>query len=115
MDRVLRVAGRLAGLAAIALLGSFALDMSFAGDAWLQHLAGLLIHLLPAIVLAACLTLSWWWPRLGGVLFLIAALAPILLLSNPLWVNALLAALPGLAGLLLIAGGFLDRRSRDPQ
>ena len=103
------IAGQLVGLAAALFISLFALD-AFASEAsfW-QNLLGFAIHLIPSLVLVVFVALSWRWPLLGGALLLVAAFVPFLLLSNAFWVNASLAALSGLAGLLLLAGGLIAR------
>ncbi len=109
MSGLLIIAGRVIGLAAALFIGAFALDVFAVTAPWWQKLVGLAIHLIPSAVLVAFLLVSWRWPLAGGVLFLVAALAPFLLLSNTFWVNALLAASPALAGLLLVTGSLLQR------
>lgn len=110
MSSLLIIAGRVVGVLGALFLGVFALDAFSADMPWWQNLAGVLIHLLPSLVLVAFLAISWRWPLAGGALFLLAALAPFLFLSNPFWVNALLAAAPFLAGVLIIIGGILARQ-----
>ncbi len=107
MPEILIILGRVFGLAAALFIGVFALD-AFSDDAsfW-QNLVGFLIHLVPTYVLLGILAVSWRWPLAGGVIYLLIALAPLLFLSNALWVNALLAAPPALAGALLVAGALM--------
>ena len=110
MSMVFIIAGRVVAIATVLFFGAFALD-AFSPDVPLgQNLLGLFIHLLPSLVLLALVAVSWRWPFAGGVLFLIAALAPPFLLSNPFWVNLMLATPPALAGILLVIGGLLIRQ-----
>jgi hypothetical protein len=60
--------------------------------------------------LIALVGVSMRWPLVGGILLLFAALMPFVLLSNTVWTNALLAALPGLAGLLLVTGALRGKK-----
>ena len=110
MSRILIIAGQVAGVAAALFLSVFALDAAAPDASLWQNLIGLAIHMLPSAVLIAFVLVSWRWPVVGGVLLLIVALAPFVLLSNALWVNALLAVLPALAGLLLVIGGLMARQ-----
>ena len=109
MHRVLNISARIVAIAGIGFISLFALDV-FSIDAPPMQIAfGLLIHLLPSVVLAAVLLLGWRWPLAGGALYLVAATLPALFLSNPLWVNAMLAAPFAVAGILFIAAAL----SRD--
>ena len=111
MSKVLIIAGQVVAVLLVVLLASFGLDV-FASEAPLwQNLVGFLIHSLPLIVLLAILVLSFRWPLAAGIVFLLAALAPFLFLSNALWVNALLAAPAALAGALLVIGSLTRRRA----
>ena len=107
MYRYLIIAGQVVAGLSILFIGSFALDVFWAESPWWQNLLGFAIHSLPTLVLIALLALSWRWPLVSGALFLVVALAPFVLLSNALWVNALLAAPAALAGALLVAGTLL--------
>lgn len=108
---VVRVLARLIALGGIGFIGLFALDVFQPGLPPGEVLLALLIHLLPSLVLLMALVLAWRRPWLGAVLFVLAAIAPFALLSNPVPVNALLGA-PFLAsGVLFALEAVLGRRS----
>ena len=82
-------AARIAGIAAIAFISSFAFDVYEPGAPLKPMLVAVTIHLMPSVFLAGVLLVAWFWPRVGGLLFLAVALLPFLLLANGVWVNAL--------------------------
>lgn len=51
-------------------LGIFALDVFGEGHGLLETLVGLLMHLLPAFLVALTLALAWRWEVPGGLLFI---------------------------------------------
>ncbi|MFA6548671.1 MAG: hypothetical protein WCT39_01895 [Candidatus Margulisiibacteriota bacterium] len=53
----------------IAFVSLFALDVFSGGFSWLGTIIALLIHLIPAFILIACLALVWRKPLIGGTLF----------------------------------------------
>ncbi|GLS00703.1 hypothetical protein GCM10007859_07110 [Brevundimonas denitrificans] len=106
MQRTLIFAARVIALLGIGFISMFALDVLSMEAPLAPRLAGFLVHLIPSFVLAGLLVVAWRWPGVGGALFLIAGLSPLLLLDNPLWTNLILG------GPFLLAGaGFLAGRS----
>lgn len=100
------------GIATIAFLLSFSLDV-FGGDSPVfQQLLGFLIHSLPALVLVLALVLAWHFERLGGAIFLVLSMLPFVFLSNVVWVNAMLAAPLVVTGTLFLTAGILHQNSR---
>ncbi len=76
--------------------------------AW--RLTGFLIHLAPSFALIGVLALAWTRPRIGGALFIVAGLSPLVLLHNELWTNLLLGA-----PFLLAGAGFLGASLVRPE
>lgn len=109
MHKYLNIAARLIAIGGIGFLSLFALDVFEAGAAPMQVALGLFMHLLPSFGLLIILAIAWRWPPVGGIMFLVVACLPLAFLSNPLWVNALLASPFAVAGVLFIAGAL--RRS----
>ena len=110
MHKALTIAARTVAILGIGFLSLFALDV-FGMDAPPIEIAlGLLIHLIPNFALIAVLAVAWRWPLAGGAMYVVIAALPVLFLSNPFWVNAILAAPFALAGLLFIASAL----TRDP-
>jgi len=112
MPRLLCWLARAAGLASIAFISLFALDVFQPGAPLGPALVAFAIHLMPSIFLAGVLLVAWFWPLVGGAMFLGVALVPLLLLSNALWVNAMLAAPFALTGGLFLVCGIAWRRRR---
>jgi hypothetical protein len=96
---------RMLGVAMALFVAAFAADVFVEGLGFWKTFAALLIHLLPAGIVAAIVAVAWRWPVAGGLLFLAAGvgyavmardhLSWILVLSGPLW----------LIGTLFILGG----------
>ncbi len=110
MSGILIIIGRVLGLTAALFIGMFGLDVFFTGAPWWQNLLGFAVHSLPSLVLLAVLLVSWRWPLVGGTLYLLLAIVPFVGLSNPVWVNALLATPLVLAGAFLVAGALVAKR-----
>jgi hypothetical protein len=100
--RWLHIAPRAAGILAILYLSVFALDVFQPGEPWQSILVGLAIHLIPSAVLVIILAIAWRAELVGGLLFIIVSAIPFAALSNPFWVNLLLAAPFTLTGALFI-------------
>lgn len=96
------IAPRALGVLAILFISIFALDVFQSGEPWHMIALGLIMHLLPSFVLVVMLAIAWRFERIGSVLFIAAGLAPVFLLSNPLWVNIILGGPFILTGLLFL-------------
>lgn len=103
MHRVLCRLARLVGIAAVGFIALFALDVFQPGVSLADVLPSLAIHLLPSAVLVVVLAIAWVRPLAGGILFLLVAALPFLLLHNPPRTNLLLSAPFLLTGLLFLA------------
>jgi hypothetical protein len=89
---------RVLGLAVAVFLGLFALDAFRPGQPLSEGLIGFAIHLLPSLLVAAAVALAWRWPWLGGLLFVLFAVA--YAVSVPQRVDWILV----IAGPLLLVG-----------
>lgn len=103
MHRILTIAARGVAILGIGILALFALDVFGTGAPPLEIALGLVIHLMPNFILVAVLAVAWRWPLAGGIIYLGFAVVPFVLLSNPVWVNAILAGPFALAGALFVA------------
>jgi hypothetical protein len=112
MLRALAISARVTGIAAVFFIWIFALDVFGPDSPWTEQALGFLIHSIPNFVLLGVLAIAWRFERVGGVLFLVVAVAPFLLLSNEHWINAILAAPFVLTGLLFLLAGILRQRRR---
>lgn len=109
MQRILITAARSIAILGTGFISLFALDVFGMEGPLAWRLAGFLVHLAPSLALTGILAVAWRWPMVGGVLFIVAGLSP-LLLSNPVWTNLLLG------GPFLAAGaGFLASAIIDPR
>lgn len=67
--RVLFWAPRALGIAFLAFLSLFALDVFREGSGFWQTLLALTVHLVPVFILAVVLALAWRWEWIGAALF----------------------------------------------
>ena len=94
---------RLLGIAAIGFISSFALDVFQPGVPVAAVLPALAIHLIPSVALVIVLAIAWLRPLIGGILFLVVAALPFIVLHNPLPTDLLLSAPFSATGLLFLA------------
>lgn len=90
------------GLFAAVWPAIFALDVFLPDTRAIDQFIGLAIHLLPNVILLLLVLLAWRQAVLGGLALLLVSLAPFVLLSNPVWVNALLGGPVFLSGSLFL-------------
>lgn len=98
-------------IAGILFISMFALDVLGADAPVTRIILGLLVHLIPSFVLLGLFVLAWFFPAIGGAILVIAGLSPLVLLSNPVWVNLTLGGPFIVAGLLYLGGWWLGRSS----
>ncbi|MCX6786651.1 MAG: hypothetical protein NTU85_02450 [Candidatus Kaiserbacteria bacterium] len=106
MSKTLYWAPRGIGILAILFISLFALDIFQAGVPISQMLLGLVIHLIPSFVLVLFLVIAWKYELVGGFLFVVISLVPFFLLSNQVWVNAMLCAPFLLTGILFLISSY---------
>jgi len=106
MSKTLYWAPRIIGIGAILFISLFALDIFQAGAPISQMLLGLVIHLIPSFALIIILVIAWKYEIVGGFLFVIISLVPFFLLSNQIWVNAMLCAPFFLTGILFLISSY---------
>ncbi len=112
MKTLLYWAPRIVGILAILFISVFALDVFEEGAPLTAAVfLGLAIHLIPSFVLAALFAVAWRYELVGGLLFVAVSLAPFFLLSNQVWVNAMLCAPFLLTGLLFVASSHVAARN----
>jgi hypothetical protein len=61
---------RTLGILFIGFLGIFAVDVFGEGLGAVETIQALLIHLIPALIVACAFGIAWRWERVGGLLFL---------------------------------------------
>lgn len=105
-NKPLHWAPRVLGILFSLFLSLFAFDSWEGVESFWEGLAGFFIHLLPVYIVLFALVVGWKWPRLGGLLFLIIAVAFSLVFG---WRDAttllLLAAPLALIGVLFLWDG----------
>lgn len=102
MQRLFYIAPRAIAVVGILFISLFALDVGAEGMPFFELLIGTLIHLLPSFGLLVVFVVAWRHEVAGGVLFILCGLSPLLLLGNPLWVNAMLGGPFVVAGMLFV-------------
>lgn len=70
---------RILSIVFVCFLTLFSLDVFGTGLNWWQTIGAFLIHSIPSIILAVIVYLSWKRPQIGGVAFILAGLAYIIL------------------------------------
>jgi hypothetical protein len=111
MIKILYWIPRVVGILAILFISSFALDVFQEGTPSTQMLLGLAVHLIPSAVLAALLAVAWRYEIVGGLFFVAISFVPFFLLSNQVWVNAILCAPLLLTGILFFASSYCAARN----
>ena len=109
--RFLHYAPRVIGILGILFLSSFALDVFGQGYSASELVVALFMHLIPSLVLIAVLTLAWIYERLGGALFIAAAIVPWAVFpDNDLIANLIISGPFFIVGLLFWMSG--SRKAR---
>ena len=94
---------RLAGIALALFLSLFALD-AFAGKPFAAGFPEFLVHLAPALLVAAIVAVAWWYPLAGATGFALLALAYTLMVRGRLdWVAAIAGPLAIVAALFFLS------------
>jgi hypothetical protein len=114
MLKVLHWAPRITGILGILFLSLFSLDVFEAGVPLTHILVGFLVHNIPSLVLIPILAVAWRYERIGGYMFIAISLMPFFLLSNPVWVNAILCGPFLLTGVLFLVSDRYYRDSASP-
>ncbi|NBR52474.1 MAG: hypothetical protein EBT91_03290 [Rhodobacteraceae bacterium] len=110
-NRFLHYAPRVIGILGILFLSSFALDVFGQGYSASDLVVALFMHLIPSLVLIAVLTLAWTYERLGGALFIAAAIGPWAVFpDNDLIANLIISGPFFIVGLLFWISG--SRKAR---
>ncbi len=83
---------RIIGILIVALFTVLSFDVFGEGYSIGQALLALLIHLIPAAIMAGVLAVSWRWEWIGGVLFILCSLVYIVAFSGApiaayLWIS----------------------------
>lgn len=95
---------RLLGAVTVVFLASFALD-AFGAEAPMDQAASdFVMHLLPALAVAALVAIAWRYPVAGGLMLVALAAVPLILLPNPTAANMMLVAPVFISGLLFVVG-----------
>lgn len=113
MERVSYWSPRILGILFALFVSAFALDVFGEHQGFWTTILALLIHLIPAAIVALALVLSWRWERLGSALFFaLAAFYMVLSRGRMVWTAYAVIAGP----LLLIGALFLvdSLRRRAP-
>lgn len=101
---------RILGILFSVFLGLFSLDVFQIQAPPLQLLVGFLMHNIPALIVLLATLVAWKWERLGGLLFLVIAIAAYFFFFHGDWpYGAIFSAILALIGLLFL---WSSRRAR---
>jgi len=78
MSRVLYWTPRILGILFVLFIGMFSLDVFTEGFSWLA-LGGFFMHNIPTLVIAGILVLAWKKEFIGGIIFLIVGILPLII------------------------------------
>lgn len=93
----------------------FAFDVFDQGTGFFKTLLAFLIHLIPTFLIIAILVLSWKWPLIGGIGFILLGLAYVYWASRNIEVYALIYIPLFLTGVLFLTSWLLRDRIKDAQ
>jgi hypothetical protein len=104
MLKTLRWVARILTILFILFIGLFSIDVFFEGYGFPEVLIAFFMHNVPTILLTACLIVAWKKPKIGGVLFILLALASLIFFKtyNDLIVVLLITMPPAVIGLIFI-------------
>ena len=92
---------RLLAILYAVFMSLFALDIFTEGYTFWESVLGLLVHLVPAYLIALALLIAWKWEGIGGIVFIALAFAAQLFFQPSGWLNhSLIIGLPLLIGVL---------------
>jgi hypothetical protein len=103
---------RILGIAVGLFLGMFALDAFSGVESWGSALGDFAVHLLPAAVILAVVAISWRYPLVGAVAFVVLAVAYAAAVRRLDWLAAISAPLL-LVGLLFLASFLAGARQKE--
>jgi len=93
----------------------FAFDVFDQGTGFFKTLLALLIHLIPTFLIIAILVLSWKWPLIGGIGFILLGLLYVYWANRNIEVYALIYIPLFLTGVLFLLSWLLRYRIKEAQ
>jgi len=78
MLKTIRWIARILSILLILFIGMFSIDVFFEGYGFPEVLVAFFMHNVPTFLLIAVLIVAWKWPKIGGILFLVLALASLI-------------------------------------
>jgi hypothetical protein len=114
LKSILNWIARLLGILFTVFISLFALDVFQSGVPLGETLIALLIHLIPTYIILILLWIAWKRPQVGGLLFILAGAAYLILVSNQdLTAILLLTGIPVLIGLIFLTSSSLKNSSTN--
>ncbi len=105
-SKLLHYAPRVLAILGILFLSSFALDVFGEGYSAGEVVVALFMHLIPSFVLTAVLVFAWRFERIGGAMFIAAAIVPwVVFTDNDLIANLIISGPFFIVGLLFWMNG----------
>ncbi len=104
MLKTLRWGARILTILLILFIGLLSIDVFFEGYSFPEILVAFFMHNIPTLLLIAALIIAWKRPKIGGIIFLILALASLIFFKTyqDLIVVLLITLPPTIIGLLFI-------------
>lgn len=110
MEKVIYIAPRVLGVAAILFISIFALDVFTPETSLGEELLGFAIHLIPSAVLTVILVIAWRFEWLGAALFVAVGCSAFFLLHrSALWHFAIIGGPFIVTGLLFALSAWYRR------
>lgn len=107
---------RVLSVLVIVFFSIFALDVFIPGKTIGYYMEGLIIHLLPNLILAVLLAIAWKWEKIGGLLFMAAAILTVFIFDTYIaFPNFFFISFPifVIGGLFVVHDYFLKRRTYE--
>lgn len=114
MLKTIRWVARIISILLILFIGMFSIDVFFEGYGFPEVLVAFFMHNVPTFLLIAVLIVAWKWPKIGGILFLVLALASLIFFKTyqDIIVVLIITLPPAIIGLLFIYESTIRNRSR---
>ena len=107
--KVLLWTPRVLTIAFAIFLSLFAFDVFSEGYGFGETVLALLIHLIPTGLVIAALVVGWRWPRLGGMFFIILAIAYVVMSRFEIPAVLIIAGPVLVIGILFLVSGILNK------
>ncbi|HLC63543.1 MAG TPA: hypothetical protein VJJ21_04460 [Candidatus Nanoarchaeia archaeon] len=102
---------RILAIILLAFISTLSLDVFSSQLKWYEYFGALLMHLIPSLILAAAIALSWKYELIGGVIFIALGIIYILMAKGfPISVYLIMTGIPLIIGVLFILNHFVKKK-----